>query len=145
MTSHHCHALNCKAPCPPRMLMCGPCWAVVPRGLQALVYRHFNPAQCRGADRPSPSGPWMIAADCAILANALVRSPPKSIEDAKRIRMKLDHKLRLAIEFGIDTTPAPEVRAVLDAAAKAIDPSKAKVRTWDLLHDALQAAMGALP
>ena len=37
--THHCHALGCKSSCPPRWLMCRPCWSKVPVDLQAEVYR----------------------------------------------------------------------------------------------------------
>jgi len=39
MSDHHCHALGCKSDCPPRWLMCRPCWSRVPPDVQAEVYR----------------------------------------------------------------------------------------------------------
>lgn len=36
--SHHCHALGCKSPCPPRWLMCRSCWSRVPADIQTIVH-----------------------------------------------------------------------------------------------------------
>lgn len=43
--------------------MCRPCWALVPRGLGALMYEFFK-AGLRSDTHPS--GAWMLAADAAI-------------------------------------------------------------------------------
>jgi hypothetical protein len=71
VTAHRCHAVCCGRECPPRLLMCPACWRTVPPALGALVVAAFDPRQCRaGADRPLPSGPWMLAADACIAAAA---------------------------------------------------------------------------
>ena len=42
---HPCHAEGCEVEVPPRMLMCIKHWRMVPRPLQALVWRHYVPGQ----------------------------------------------------------------------------------------------------
>lgn len=67
MSAHHCHAMACQTPCPPRFLMCGFHWRLVPREIAAEVYAHFNPAQCADSDdRPDPTPEWHHAANKAI-------------------------------------------------------------------------------
>jgi len=36
---HTCHVPGCGAACPPRHLTCASCWRIVPKKLQAEVYR----------------------------------------------------------------------------------------------------------
>ncbi len=43
--SHTCHAIDCRTPVPPRLLMCLKHWRMVPRDLQRLVWRHYRPGQ----------------------------------------------------------------------------------------------------
>lgn len=66
--THHCHARNCKTPCPRRMLMCRKHWSMVPRDIQDEVYRTYREGQC---DDMRPSQAWHQAADKAILAVAV--------------------------------------------------------------------------
>lgn len=64
---HTCHARGCNRACPPRLLMCPPCWSTVPPALSPLIYE----AMRRGkAARNHPNGAWMLAADACITAAA---------------------------------------------------------------------------
>lgn len=64
---HHCHAMGCKAPCPPRMLMCREHWSRVPADLQREVYRTVG---LRGRAVDATWAPWWRAAHRAIAAVA---------------------------------------------------------------------------
>lgn len=78
--AHHCHALGCKRACPSAHLMCGPCWAKVPRDLQREVYRTVRLRDGRAAD--ASWAPWWRAAHRAIHAVAMQREPNKEKGDA---------------------------------------------------------------
>jgi hypothetical protein len=52
-TAHHCHARDCTVEVPPRMLMCGRHWRMVPRVLQAAVWATYRRGQEKTKD-PSP-------------------------------------------------------------------------------------------
>lgn len=76
---HTCHALGCKAPCPPRHLMCGPCWARVPADLQREVYRTVG---LRGPACDESWAPWWRAQARAIAHVAHIREPNERRRDA---------------------------------------------------------------
>lgn len=42
---HTCHAKGCKQTCPPRYLMCGRHWSMVPAKIQHKVYKHYRSFQ----------------------------------------------------------------------------------------------------
>lgn len=42
---HTCHAKGCRVPVPPRMLMCGRHWRMVPREIKAKVWAHYREGQ----------------------------------------------------------------------------------------------------
>lgn len=65
---HHCHAKNCKTACEPEKLMCLKHWRMVPKDIQAMVWRHYRPGQCNDK---RPSAEWMRAATMAIDAVAV--------------------------------------------------------------------------
>lgn len=44
--------------------MCAKHWRMVPRAVQVLVYKHYQPGQCELS--PAPSTKWHAAADWAI-------------------------------------------------------------------------------
>lgn len=67
MRLHHCHALDCRTPVKPELLMCLKHWRMVPRHLQQEVWRTYRPGQC---DDMQPSEEWHAAADAAIAAVA---------------------------------------------------------------------------
>lgn len=50
--AHTCHAYNCKRPVPPKLMMCGKHWAIVPAELKAKVWKYYRPGQERDK-RPS--------------------------------------------------------------------------------------------
>lgn len=79
MSEHHCHALGCKAACPPRWLMCGPCWAKVPLDLQREVYRTVR---LRGPVVDATWAPWWRAQARAIAHVAFLREPNEARRDA---------------------------------------------------------------
>lgn len=43
--SHRCHAKNCKKEVPPSLFMCFQHWKMVPKPLQAEVWKHYRPGQ----------------------------------------------------------------------------------------------------
>jgi hypothetical protein len=63
---HHCHAMGCRTACPPRHLVCGKHWAMVPADLQKLVYRCA--AQRDGSAIDASWAPWWRAQARAIHA-----------------------------------------------------------------------------
>lgn len=86
--SHHCHALGCKAACPPRWLMCRPCWSKVPSDLQREVYRTVK---LRGPDCDATWAPWWRAQARAIYYVAMLKEP-----DTVRLSRWLDRELAFA-------------------------------------------------
>lgn len=42
---HNCHAHNCKTEVPPKMFMCLKHWRMIPKELQALVWKHYRTGQ----------------------------------------------------------------------------------------------------
>lgn len=42
---HHCHAYDCDKLVNPKLLMCLKHWQMVPRDIQALVWKHYRPGQ----------------------------------------------------------------------------------------------------
>jgi hypothetical protein len=42
---HNCHAFGCTRKVPPRLLMCAAHWRIVPRQIQAQVWKHYRPGQ----------------------------------------------------------------------------------------------------
>jgi hypothetical protein len=77
--AHHCHALGCKKPCPPRWLMCRWCWAQVPKDIQSEVYRTV--AQ-RGKMIDATWAPWWRAQARAIAHVAHLKEPNERRRDA---------------------------------------------------------------
>ena len=88
MTQHTCHALGCKAYCPPAHLMCFPCWRLVPRDMQTEVYRTVK---LRGPHADASWAPWWRAQARAIHAVAMKRDP-----DEERGAAWLAHELAIA-------------------------------------------------
>lgn len=43
--NHTCHATGCSKACPPKHLMCGRHWAMVPLPQKAEIWRHYRPGQ----------------------------------------------------------------------------------------------------
>lgn len=99
MSKHSCHARDCEVEVPPKMLMCGRDWRLVPRGVQRAVWAAFNPKQCAPVpNRPAPSGAWMVAADVAILAvwemRGARRHPVEEVE--RQMRKELEQAVSYA-------------------------------------------------
>jgi hypothetical protein len=70
---HHCHALGCSAACPPRWLMCKPCWRLVPQDLADEVYRTVVLRDKRVVD--ATWAPWWRAQAKAIAHVAFLKEP----------------------------------------------------------------------
>jgi hypothetical protein len=64
---HLCHAENCTVEVPPRLLMCGKHWAMVPKPEQREVWRTYREGQ---EIRKDPSREYLLAARAAIRAVA---------------------------------------------------------------------------
>lgn len=60
---HTCHARGCDVEVVPEKLMCRAHWAMVPKGIQRDVRKHYRAGQC---DDKRPSASWHQAADVAI-------------------------------------------------------------------------------
>ncbi len=79
MGEHHCHALGCKAACPPRWLMCRACWSKLPADLAAEVYRTVS---LRGNVVDATWAPWWRAQAKAIAYVAHLKEPNEARRDA---------------------------------------------------------------
>lgn len=67
MSRHLCHARGCDTAVPPKLLMCGRHWRLVPKALQRAVYAAYVPGQERSKD-PTPE--YLDAAMAAVEAVA---------------------------------------------------------------------------
>ena len=67
MSQHLCHARGCRVAVPPKLLMCLRHWRMVPKALQAEVWRTYRPGQEIDKD---PSAEYMVAQRAAIDAVA---------------------------------------------------------------------------
>ena len=45
MSAHHCHAVGCSIAVPARLHMCPRHWAMVPKIVQELIWKHYRPGQ----------------------------------------------------------------------------------------------------
>lgn len=90
--THVCHAVGCTTPVPPRLLMCGRHWAMVPKALQREVwatYRHGQEVDKR------PSQAYLAAAHRAVMdvfdleraakATAIVAPPQLELDLSGRV------------------------------------------------------------
>lgn len=94
MGEHHCHALGCKAGCPPAWLMCKPHWRKVPADIQAEVYRTVR---LRGPTCDATWAPWWRAQARAIAHVAFLESPNAGARDRYLAR-----EMRIADELEAD-------------------------------------------
>ncbi|RYX84214.1 hypothetical protein EON83_10995 [bacterium] len=62
-STHRCAAIGCNKAISPKYLMCFTHWAMVPRDVQAAVWRHYRPGQPKGEQ---PSSDYLAAAKAAI-------------------------------------------------------------------------------
>jgi hypothetical protein len=88
---HHCHALGCKAACPPRWLMCRACWSKVPAEMQAEVYRTVK---LRGRSCDKSWAPWWRAQAHAIHHVAMLKEPNEE-KGTRWLNRELDFAVRL--------------------------------------------------
>jgi hypothetical protein len=75
--AHTCHAIGCTAPCPPRMLMCAACWALVQPETQAEVYA------AHAARRAPSDRRWLAAARDAMADVAEARGDADRAEGCR--------------------------------------------------------------
>lgn len=95
MKAHHCHALGCDNPCPPKWLMCGDCWAQVPKSLQDDVYRTVK---LRAKVVNASWAAWWRAQAKAIAHIAFLKEPNTIKRDAYLQReMAFAAKLEVAV------------------------------------------------
>lgn len=87
---HLCHALACPVEAPPKLLMCRRHWFMVPKPLQAEVWRCYRPGQERTKD---PSSEYLLAAHKAVVAVA-VREGKLTQEQADERLSKLEARLQ---------------------------------------------------
>lgn len=89
---HTCHALGCRAACPPRMLMCRACWSTVSPATKREVYRTVTMRDMTGCDHTW--APWWRAAHTAIAeaARAAGRNP-------EEVDAWLAHEMKVADEL----------------------------------------------
>lgn len=78
---HRCHAIDCEAPVPPKMLFCRPHWYMTPKALRDAVWAAYMPGQ---EVRKDPTRNWTQAARAAIVAVAEQegRTVPKFYREA---------------------------------------------------------------
>jgi uracil-DNA glycosylase family 4 len=124
--SHHCHARGCTTPCVPERLFCPRHWFMVPRSIQADVWKHYRTGQC---DDMNPSKEWHAAADAAIGFVAMKEG--KSIRNVEALELMARgfktralveaaaHEAHLVVAKPAYTTP-PFRKIVLDDKTKAI-------------------------
>lgn len=71
--SHTCHAMRCEAEVPPRLHMCRPHWAAVPRPLRRALWAEYRPGQERDKQ---PTAAYLRAAAACVEAAAKADSYP---------------------------------------------------------------------
>lgn len=71
MNKHTCHARGCEKPVPPKYLMCGVHWRMVPNALKARVWSRYRAGQEVTKD-PTPA--YLEAAQAAVDAVARIEA-----------------------------------------------------------------------
>lgn len=79
MTAHTCHAEACTAKVPPKMLMCGKHWGMVPRPLQRAIWATYR----RGQEHDKNPSAAYLAVQC--LARAFVASDERRHHEASNL------------------------------------------------------------
>ena len=64
---HTCHAKGCNVEVAPKLLMCIRHWRMVPKTLQAAIWRHYRPGQ--EIDK-QPSEAYLVTQRAAVAAVA---------------------------------------------------------------------------
>jgi hypothetical protein len=88
MPPHTCHALGCTKRCPPKHLMCGACWALVPPDIAREVYRTVK---LRTPEINATWAPWWRAQARAV--DAVAR---QSLQAGERLDAELARQLAFA-------------------------------------------------
>ena len=97
--THTCHALLCKNPCPPRMLCCRGCWALVSPETQAEVYRTVR---LRGPDCDHTWAAWWRASHQAIHEIAVAKGQASTPEEKAKGERWLAHQMKIADDLERD-------------------------------------------
>ena len=91
--THICHARGCDRAVRPELLMCYRHWRMVPRGIQAAVYKHYRAGQC---DDKRPSAEWHEAASAAIGFVALGEGHKITVAEASALKAAGYEKMLVA-------------------------------------------------
>jgi hypothetical protein len=83
---HHCHAMACKAECPPERLFCLKHWRMTPKAIQKEVWKYYTPGQCN--DIRKIKWEWFWASEQAFVAVALAEGLVKPENAKKYLRME---------------------------------------------------------
>lgn len=59
MSEHHCHAIGCEIPVPPKMFTCRRHWYMLPKAMRDEIWENYRPGQ--EIDK-SPTGAYLVAA-----------------------------------------------------------------------------------
>jgi diadenosine tetraphosphatase ApaH/serine/threonine PP2A family protein phosphatase len=79
---HECHAHGCTREVPPRLLMCGKHWAMVPRPVQMMVWKEYRAGQENTKD---PSTAYLAAHHTAIAVVAMAEGYTKAAAEHRVI------------------------------------------------------------
>jgi hypothetical protein len=93
---HTCHAIACTTPCPPKMLMCRPCWALVTPATAREVYATVGK---RGPRVDATWAPWWRAQAQATVENARARGV--KFRSGKTIDDYLAHEMAFAAKLEV--------------------------------------------
>ena len=80
---HLCHAHECKASVPPRMLMCLKHWRMVPKFAQDDIWKNYVPGQ---EIRKNPTNDYIKAQQRAVVL-VLMKERNLDAEEAARLAM----------------------------------------------------------
>lgn len=100
LRQHHCHATGCTTDVPPKLFMCRKHWSMVPKDLQDLVWKHYQPGQELG--QATPTREYLDVTERAIAAVAEVEAEKErarklrdaQYEEKRRRGRELDQKAR---------------------------------------------------
>lgn len=101
--NHTCHAFACETKVPPKLHMCRPHWAMVPKALQRRLWAEYRPGQERRMD-PTPA--YLRAAAACVEAVAKAEGHPPEA-------MAVELEGYLAWARMVDDTPEEPAQAAL--------------------------------
>lgn len=86
---HVCHAMQCKKEVPPKLLMCGRHWAMVPDNIQKMIWKYYVPGQEVRKDPTVDYLNWMRSAILAVAVAEKLVTRDEAIEDLRFYRKKI--------------------------------------------------------